>query len=44
MLFRSGLVAGMDDFVTKPADPAALFSTLLKWLSSRTGEGSASGA
>ena len=25
--------AGMDDFITKPVQPEALFSTLLKWLS-----------
>ena len=27
------LAAGMDDFVTKPFDPEALFATLLSWLS-----------
>jgi CheY-like chemotaxis protein len=29
------LEAGMDDFITKPVVPAALFNTLLKWLSRR---------
>ncbi len=30
---RACEAAGMDDFVTKPVDPTALFTTLLKWLS-----------
>jgi CheY-like chemotaxis protein len=24
--------AGMDDFISKPVDPEALFATVLKWL------------
>ncbi len=30
---RACMEAGMDDFITKPVDPAALFAVLLKWLS-----------
>ena len=26
------LAAGMNDFITKPVDPAHLFSTLQRWL------------
>jgi two-component system, sensor histidine kinase and response regulator len=29
------LQAGMDDFITKPVDPAVLYSTLGRWLSAR---------
>ncbi|SCZ49610.1 PAS domain S-box protein [Thiohalomonas denitrificans] len=29
---RACTAAGMDDFIAKPVDPAALFATLLKWL------------
>ncbi len=29
------LAAGMDDFITKPVDPALLFATLLHWLSAQ---------
>ena len=32
---RRCLDAGMDDFLVKPFDPAALFSTLERWLSAR---------
>lgn len=33
---RACEAAGMDDFVAKPVDPTALFTTLLKWLSPHT--------